>query len=281
MAYCKTESTFSPTFAPVYTSFQLAQKYIRYYLTACNGKGHGVHSPFVFDFIVCVLNNKKGYHPPNNIEHLRKRLLKDATEIEMEDLGAGSRKGTTKKRTVRQIAATAVKPKKWSYFLFRLAAYYRPKTIIELGTSLGVSTAYMAAANKDATLHTIEGSGAVQQLATRNFNQLSCSKIQSYKGNFDDVLPLLLTNIDHVDLAYIDGNHRYAPTMAYFEQLLLKKSSDSIFIFDDIHWSAEMEQAWAKIKGHPSVTISIDLFFMGLIFFRPEIKVSQHFTIRF
>lgn len=265
----------------MYTSFQLANKYIHYYLTACNGKGHGMHSPFVFDFILSVLNNRKGYTPQSQIEDLRKRLLKDFSELQIEDLGAGSRKGTTKKRSVKQIASTAVKPQKWSHFLHRLVAHYRPKTIIELGTSLGISTAYMAAANSHAKVYTIEGSPAIQQVAAQNFEQLACTNIQSFVGNFDDVLPLVLKQIKWVDLAYIDGNHRYAPTMAYFHQLLDKKRDSSIFIFDDIHWSSEMEKAWTDIKNHPSVTVSIDLFFMGLIFFRPEVKVSQHFSIRF
>jgi len=265
----------------VYTSFQLAKKYIHYYFTAANGKGHGTHSPFVFDFILSVLNNRQGYIPPTQIEALRQKLLKDITEIEIEDLGAGSRKGTSKKRRINKIAATAVKPKKWSCFLYRLVAHYQPKTIIELGTSLGVSTAYMSAANPVGTIYTIEGSSAIQQKAVQNFQQLGCTNIRSFTGNFDDVLPKVISDVSTIDLAYIDGNHRYAPTVQYFHQLLQKKSGHSIFIFDDIHWSAEMEKAWEEIKKHPSVTVSIDLFFMGLIFFRPEAKVSQHYSIRF
>lgn len=265
----------------MHTSFQLAQKYIRYYLTAANGKGHGTHSPFVFDFILSVLNNRQGYTPPVQIEALRGQLLKNNTEIEIEDLGAGSRKGTTKKRKVAKIAATAVKRVKWSHFLYRLVAHYKPQTIIELGTSLGISTAYMSAANRTATIHTIEGSSAIRQIAVQNFKALGCTNIHSFTGNFDDVLPKVISDVSSVDLAYIDGNHRYAPTIHYFHQLLQKKEGHSIFIFDDIHWSAEMEQAWAEIKKHPEVTVSIDLFFMGLIFFRPELKVSQHYSIRF
>ena len=265
----------------MYTSFQLAKKYIHYYLTAANGKGHGTHSPFVFDFILSVLNNRQHYTPPAKIEALRKKLLHDGTAIQIEDLGAGSRKGTTKKRTVKEIAATAVKPKKWSHFLYRLVSHYKPQTIIELGTSLGISTAYMAAANGAANIYTIEGSPAIQQVAAQNFKQLGCTNIHSLTGNFDEVLPKVIADVSTIDLAYIDGNHRYAPTMAYFEQLLQKKSNNSIFIFDDIHWSAEMEGAWEEIKKHPSVTVSIDLFFMGLILFRKEVKVSQHYSIRF
>jgi predicted O-methyltransferase YrrM len=95
------------------------------------------------------------------------------------------------------------------------------------------------------------------------------------------VLPQVLARLDRVDLAYIDGNHRLHPTLQYFEQLLQKKTPDSIFIFDDIHWSAGMEEAWRTICQHPAVTCSIDLFFLGFVFFRPEFKAKQHFCIRF
>jgi len=265
----------------VYTSFQLAQKYIRYYFTAANGKGHGTHSPFVFDFILRVLNNRNGYTPPAEIERLRQQLLQNNQRIEIEDLGAGSRSGATRTRTIKQIAKTAVKPPKWSRFLYRLVKHYQPQNIIELGTSLGISTAYMAAANPQANIITIEGSPAIQQLAARHFQQLGFNHIQSLTGHFDAQLPKAIADVSTIDLAYIDGNHRYAPTMQYFRQLLPKKTDNSIFIFDDIHWSAEMEKAWAEIKKHPSVTVSIDLFFMGLIFFRSEVKVRQHYSIRF
>ena len=240
-----------------------------------------MHSPFVFDFILHVLNNRNGYTPPAEMEDLRKRLLKDFTTIEVEDLGAGSRKGAPKKRSVKQIAATAVKPRKWSHFLYRLVRHYSPNNIIELGTSLGLSTAYMAAAHPGATVYTIEGSTAIQQLAAQHFALLGRQNIQSFQGHFDAILPSVLAKTSSVDLSYIDGNHRYAPTLSYFNQLLPKINNNSIFIFDDIHWSAEMEQAWREIKKHPSVTVSVDLFFMGLVFFRQEVKVPQHYAIRF
>jgi hypothetical protein len=105
--------------------------------------------------------------------------------------------------------------------------------------------------------------------------------IKSLHGNFDTVLPEVLCAIDTVDLAYVDGNHRLQPTLNYLEQLLQKKSATSIFVFDDIHWSAEMETAWQTIQQHPEVRYTIDLFFLGIVFFRPEFKVKQHFTIRF
>ncbi len=240
-----------------------------------------MHSPFVFDFIVRVLNNRYQYHPPAAIEKLRLQLNENNTLLEIEDLGAGSRVHASKTKSVRQIALTAVKPKKWSHFLFRLVQHYQPGIMIELGTSLGISTAYMAAAHQAAQVYTIEGSSAIQQMAQQHFAQLGLTNVHSLQGNFDNQLPPLLASLPHVDLAYIDGNHRYEPTIHYFEQLLTKKQNHTLFIFDDIHWSAEMEKAWDEIKAHPAVTLSIDLFFMGLVFFRQEFKVKQHFSIRF
>lgn len=239
-----------------------------------------MHSPFVYAFIKNVLNNRKGFVPPIAIEALRRQLKKNKTVLPLVELGAGSRTGNNPTKTIAQIAASALKPPQWGQLLFRTAAYFQPQTIIELGTSLGLTTAYLAAANNAATVYTIEGNPYVQQQATQNFQSLQLNNIQSVTGSFDEQLPLLLKDTSTVDLAYIDGNHRRDPTLHYFHQLLQKKGNDSIFIFDDIHWSAEMEEAWDGIKRHPAVTCSIDLFFMGFVFFRPEFKTPQQFCIR-
>ncbi|MGZ8537000.1 MAG: O-methyltransferase [Flavisolibacter sp.] len=265
----------------MYNSFQLAKKYLHYYLAASNSKGHGMHSPFVFDFILNVLNNKSNYQPPDDIEALRKFLLEDERIIEIEDLGAGSRIHTSKQKSVATLARTAVKPKKYAQLLFRLVKHYQPKNIVELGTSLGITTAYISKANPDATIISIEGSKNIQQLAIENFKKLNCTNIQSFQGNFDDVLPTVHHLSSAISLAYIDGNHRYEPTLRYFKEFLKTIDEDTIMIFDDIHWSSEMEKAWEEIKAYPDVQYSIDIFFMGFVFFRKEFKVKQDFIIRF
>jgi len=265
----------------VYSSFQLAQKYLHYYRTASNGKGHGMHSPFVFDFILHVLNNKSGYTPPSSIEALRKELLKQKEVLEIEDFGAGSRLSSSRQKTVAQIAKAALKPEKYAQLLYRLVKHYQPQTIIELGTSLGITTAYLATANPSAQITTIEGSKAIAQKASENFQKLNLTNIQSFQGNFDNLLPSVISHQPSIDLAYIDGNHRYQPTINYFQQLLSQSHNNSILIFDDIHWSEEMEQAWEEIKEHPSVQYTIDIFFLGFVFFRQEFKEKQHFKIRF
>jgi predicted O-methyltransferase YrrM len=265
----------------VYSSIALAQKYLHYYTTAFNGKGHGMHSPFVFQFILHVLNNKSGYQPPAEIELLRKQLAKNDLLLEIEDFGAGSRVAASKKRTVQQLTHSALKPKKYARLLYRLVRHYQPTTIVELGTSLGITTSYLAAANPQATITSIEGSQAVAEIAKQNFHRLHFDKIQLLQGNFDELLPSVIHSYPSIDLAYIDGNHRYDPTVSYFYQLLPKMHNNSILVFDDIHWSKEMEMAWEKIKQHPSVQCTVDIFFLGFVFFRTEFKVKQHFTIRF
>ncbi|NTS40526.1 class I SAM-dependent methyltransferase [Flavisolibacter sp. BT320] len=265
----------------MYSSVQLARKYVDYYVTASNGKGHGMHSPFVFNFILHVLNNKSKFAPPTEMEALRKALLSDKHLLEIEDFGAGSRVAKTKQRTVAQLAKAALKPKKYAQLLYRLVAYYKPETILELGTSLGVTTSYLAAANPAAAVLTIEGSKAVAAVASENFAKLQSKNIRQMIGNFDDLLPSAISALSSIDLAYIDGNHRYGPTVNYFTQLLPALHNNSILVFDDIHWSEEMEKAWEEIKKHPSVQCSVDIFFLGFVFFRKEFKVPQHFTVRF
>ena len=265
----------------MYSAFQLAAKYIRYYVTASNGKGHGIHSPFVFDFIEHVLNDKRNFYSGNKIENCRTRLLMDDRLLEIEDFGAGSVTGNKKLRKVSSIAKNAAKPKKLGQLLFRIANYYQPVSMIELGTSLGLSAAYLATGNQAGKLITLEGAASIAAVARENFALLGIHNIETAEGNFDDTLPAVLENSKGIDMAFIDGNHRKEPTLRYFEQLLQKINQPSILIFDDIHWSKEMEAAWQQIKDHPDVLLTIDLFFTGLVFFNHDFKVKQHFVIRF
>lgn len=265
----------------MYSSIQLARKYLQYYLHASNGKGHGMHSPFVFQFILRVLNNRSQYLPPAEIEAVRRQLLQDTRLLQIEDFGAGSRVAKTKSRTVSQLARAALKSKKYAQLLYRLVRHYQPQTILELGTSLGITTSYLAAANPSATILTIEGSKAVADVAGENFSTLGCRNIEQQVGNFDDLLPAAIRQLSTIDLAYIDGNHRYGPTINYFTQLLPSLHNNSILVFDDIHWSEEMEKAWEEIRRHPSVQCTVDVFFLGFVFFRKEFKVAQHFSVRF
>ena len=265
----------------MYSKISLSKKYLRYYLSASNSKGHGIHSPFVFDFVKNVLNDKRNFYAYAQIEDLRERLLKDETVIEVEDFGAGSVIAKSKSRSVADIAKHAAKNKKLAQLLFRISDYFQPKTMIELGTSLGISSAYLASPCPNAKIITIEGSASIAEIARKNFQSLALKNIEPITGDFDQALPSVLNTLHEIDLAFVDGNHRKQPTLAYFSQLLEHGAPASVFIFDDIHWSEEMEQAWEIIKQHERITLTIDLFFIGLIFFREGFKAKQHFTIRF
>ena len=159
--------------------------------------------------------------------------------------------------------------------------HYGPAQIMELGTSLGITTAYLASANTNAKVTTFEGSASIAQIARQNHGSLGLANISLLEGNFDDQLPKWLAHNKKVDFAFIDGNHAYKPTIAYFEALLGIVEDHSILVFDDIHWSKEMEAAWAQISAHPRVTLSIDLFFIGIVFFRKEFAQKQQVSIRF
>ncbi len=272
----------TPIFVSMYSKIKLANKYMHYWFTAHNGKGHGMHSPFVFDFITQVLNDKRHFYAYDTIEAARKRLLSDDRRIVIDDFGAGSRIFQSNERLVRGIAQSSLKPKKYSQLLFRMVQYFQSGTIIELGTSLGITTAYLASGNAQAQVITLEGAATVANIAQENFGQLQINNIQQVLGNFDDTLPKVLAQLQQpVDMVFVDGNHRYAPTIAYFEQLLHHVHEYSVIVLDDIHWSSEMEQAWHEVQNHPQVSLTIDLFFIGLVFFRKEHKEKQHFTVRY
>ncbi|MCW3081921.1 class I SAM-dependent methyltransferase [Segetibacter sp.] len=265
----------------MYSALKLATKYLSYYFTASNGKGHGVHSPFVFNFITNVLNDRRTFYAYEELETLRQDLISDNRQLTIEDFGAGSAVTKSNERKVKNIAGSALKHKKYGQLMFRMVDYYKANTIVELGTSLGITTGYLASANLKGQVYTLEGARQVAEVAKQNFKKLSLENIQVVEGSFDDTLQPLLDKINKVDFAFIDGNHRREPTVRYFEQLLSKASENSVFVFDDIHWSEGMEDAWTSIKQHASVTLTIDLFFIGIVFFRKEQKVAQHFSIRF
>ena len=218
----------------MYSSFQLAKKYLHYYFTASNGKGHGTHSPFVFDFIVNVLNDKKKYDCYERIEAVRQQLKRDSSIIEVEDFGAGSTVIKSDKRIIKDIANSSLKSPKFAQLLFRIVQYYKPENILELGTSFGITTAYLACGNPDAKVFTCEGASQIASIAQNNFKQLSINNTALFQGDFVRTLPGLLSANKKIDFVFIDGNHRKEPTLQYFQRLLTHSGNNTILIFDDI-----------------------------------------------
>jgi predicted O-methyltransferase YrrM len=251
-------------------------KYLKYLLSAKTP--HGIHSPFVFELVNKVINKKGSYYAYEKIEKLRRKFLISSKEIEVTDFGTGK----SGKRIISEIAERSLKNKKYGQLLFRLVNHFKPTTILELGTSLGISTSYLACANPNAKVITIEGCPNISNEAKNNFESLGLKNIETVVGNFDIILSAVLCRLPTADcqLVFFDGNHKKIPTLNYFSQCLEYAHNDSIFVFDDIHWSDEMEEAWEEIKSNPLVTVTIDLFFLGLVFFRKE-QAKENFIVRF
>lgn len=252
--------------------------FLRYFWKSRNA--HGLHSPFVFKLYTKGLKSK----PPGNNELLylvnqyKDSLCKDKSVIDVADFGAGSRVFKGNVREIRKIAIIAGISGKNGQLLMNLIHYLKPNKILEIGTSLGISTAYMALAAPDAQIVTLEGCKETARVAKKQFKQYNFQNIKLAEGNFADTLPEVLLK-DHFDLIFFDGNHQKAPTLHYFNLCLKYAKENSVFIFDDIHWNHEMDKAWNTIKENTLVSVSIDTYQWGLVFFRKE-QEKQDFTLR-
>ena len=259
-------------------NLQLVKSFLKHRFQA--NTRHGVHSPFVYKLIDEVIYDfapKKIYEP---LETLRRKLLSDSREINITDLGAGSHVNNNRKKKVSELAKNALKPAKLAQLIHRLVAELKPETCIELGTCLGLTAAYISNANPQGKLITVEGCPETAAVAGENLNGLSITNAELKTGNFDVVLPQIIAGLDVVDFAFIDGNHRKEATLNYFELLLPKLTENSLLIFDDIYWSKGMQEAWEQIKQHPKVTATVDLFWIGLVYFKKD-QVKEHFKVKF
>lgn len=255
---------------------RLAYKFFVYRLKSF--RLHGVHSPFVFDLYEHVICHDGYYAAYTTVEKLRQKLLQNHLPIQVTDLGAGSKTLNLSSRPISNLAKVSAKPPKYGQLLFRLVNHFQPEIILELGTSLGITTAYLAKAQSKSKIYSFEGCPNIAAQASQNFRKLKIENINLVKGNLNQTLAPTVQKLPNIDFVFFDGNHQYKPTLEYFEVCLQKRHINSVFIFDDIYWSPEMEKAWREICQHPAVTLSIDLFHLGLIFFRPQ-QPKQHFTL--
>jgi len=239
---------------------------------------YGIHSPFVYEFAKSVLEDRRHYYAFSMIEPLRQMLLLNYEEIEVEDFGAGSKKNNQSRRKVNEIAKTALSPPFQTRMLFRIVNYLKPKTLLELGTSLGISALHQITASQNGKLYTLEGSHNIALQAKKVFYSYEDPvNIELIHGKFEDTLPDVLQSIESLDYAFIDGDHRKEATLTNFEKCLEYSHNESVFVFDVIYWSEGMMEAWEIIKKHPKVTMTIDLFFFGIVFLKKEFVVKQHY----
>ena len=256
----------------------LASRYLHYWLNAIDE--HSLHAPFIFEFYTQVVKSDVCLPVFQEIETYRKERLKNHRLVKVGNLGAPSLVENSFERKISSIARHSLSSAKFSRFLFRLAGYMQPSNIMELGTSLGINTLYLSSYHPACKVVTFEGCRTHIEQAVSLFAQWKSKNIELIAGNIDDTLSTYLAQHTSVDMVYLDANHRYEPTLKYFNLLMNHVTPNSVLLFDDIHWSTEMENAWKQIKQHKRVTLTIDIFDAGLVFFRPLLS-KQHYTLSF
>ncbi len=257
------------------------QSYFKFLRESTNE--HGVHSPFVFNLVTKCLYDKKSYPEYATLKKYRESLLRNHNTIEVTDFGAGSKVFKSKTREISKIAKTAGITQNRAALLFRIVRYFKPESILEIGTSVGLATAALSAGNPTSQITTLEGCPETSKTAQLQFKNFGLENIHAIVSEFETFLDNRNPTTDNqqptYQLIYFDGNHQKRATLQYFDLLLSTATNDSVWIFDDIHWSVEMEQAWEIIKKNPKVTVTIDTFQWGLVFFRKE-QEKEHFVIR-
>ena len=249
--------------------------YIRYLWSARNH--HSVHSPFVYNLVTNCFYDKTRYEDYRKLVDYRKQLLQNNDTVEVTDLGEGGTTGKVQRRYVRDILKAAASHNKGQRLMYRLVKHLEVQTCLELGTSLGSATYAMATATPNGKVTTIEGCPNITRYTSENLKTFGVNNVEFLTGDFKSILPELKSQ--SYDLVFFDGNHNEKATIDYFETLLENTHNDSVFIFDDIYWSKGMTRAWDYIKAHPRVTVTIDIFFWGIVFFRKE-QGKEHFKIR-
>jgi predicted O-methyltransferase YrrM len=257
---------------------QIIKSYLNFLYNSKNE--HGVHSPFVFDLVTKCFYDKKKYPEYTILKQYRNSLLQNKNTIQVTDFGAGSRVFKSNTRAINQIAKNAGISTKRAELLFRIVNYFQPTTILEIGTSLGLATSALALGNKKAKkITTLEGCSNTMSIAKNQCLLQNLNNIEFINTEFSSYLKNDWVKTQPNSLIYFDGNHSKSATLDYFELLLPTTTNDSVWIFDDIHWSQDMSAAWEMIKNHPKVTVTIDTFQWGIVFFRKE-QVKEHFVIR-
>ena len=253
-------------------------KYLSYRFKSRNE--HGIHSPYLYRFYLDVIKDESPFYVYEDIESIRAKLLMTDMQISIEDHGAGSKVNKSNKRKIKDIAKNTVKAPKYGQLLFRLVNHLKPSSVLELGTSLGVSTLYLAGSNKKMEVTTVEGCPNTAKVAQVNFDKIGFKNIKLVNDNFDHFLPNYLSKVNQLDFVFFDGNHQKEATLNYFNWCVEKTHNETVFVFDDIHWSKGMVAAWEEIKKHPKVTSTIDIFFMGIVFFNTDLS-KEDFLLKY
>ncbi len=251
--------------------FRLGQ-FVRFFSAAVTK--YQLHSPFVFEVAFAVLEDKRWFYAFRDVEAVRKKML--ASDVGVEVVGYGT--AATLKRSVRSLARDSASSVQ-GQMLFRLANHLRPKTMLELGSSVGIGAMYLGLAARDARFLTLEGSKEVAQVARLNLELLRLKNTELREGPFEETLSGALRDLQQLDLVFFKGNHRLEPTLRYFEECLPFAHEKTVFVFDDMHGSKDMAEAWERVRNHPRVTLTLDFFELSLAFMDPDFREKQHWAV--
>ena len=253
--------------------------YLDYLVKSKHRNGHGIHPPFVYELASKVLFDRKSYPDYTFIHDIRNELKAGKEILSTTNMGAGSDCFTGEKRKVSDLLSKSSLQPRYGKLLFRIANYYKPATIIEFGTSIGLSTLYLAKGAPQARIATIEGDASLCEFARSLFKKHQIGNIKAINGLFDDYLSYFEKNYPSPGLVFIDGNHSYEATLRYFDHFS-ERIENGFLIIDDINWSAGMHRAWNEIRNDRRAIVTIDLFSMGIVIIRKMITPG-HFKIRF
>ena len=251
-------------------------KYISHFFLARNTRGFGVHSPFLFQFTRYVLCEKNSYYIFQSIEYLRSKLKKDYRKVGITDFGTGR----NRIETVSEITNKSLKSAKYGQLLFRMVHYFKAQDVLELGTSLGITTSYLASVSSKIHCVSLEGCHEIAEIARENIDKLAIKNIELVTGDINNTLTVVLDQTNKLDFVFIDANHKSEAILNYFNLCLSKVHSNTVIVIDDIYWSSDMEKAWKKIKNSPQVMSTIDLFELGIVFFNPDLH-KKHYKMRY
>lgn len=233
-----------------------------------SSKGYGIHSPFAFYLVTEIINdNSSAYYCYETIEKQRYKCRYNHHKITLKN---------GKTYPISYLCKRSSTPANDAQLLFKLGLLNRSKNILELGTFMGLGTAYLASISKQSQVISIDHDSSCSALARKNLASLKLLNVQLINDTIDNAINDALVNLKTVDLIFFDGNHQNEATLRYFKKALQFANDKSIFVFHDIHWSKGMNQAWHHIIKHPSISISIERYNMGIVFFDPQYQ-KQHF----
>ncbi len=260
--------------------FSISWKYLIHWLHSGRKNGFGIHSPYVYVLVRNVIYNKKREKVPSEIIEYHKSIRNSREKIVINDLGAGSRITKSGQRSLASLARRSSVTYRQGALLYRLAKWYRPAELIEFGTGLGISTAYLAAGAGTVPFTSIEGSCGKHAFAVSHAEESGLKQVELIRGEFKNHFRGLVNKASDHLLVFIDGDHRYGPTIEKVKAILEnKKITEFILILDDIYWSKEMERCWNECRNDPGISISLDLFYFGILIKRPEMA-KKHYMLK-